>query len=80
NYARKDDLKSAASLPCHARARRPSPEAYDKSDHATPLLEAIAPSLDVGSNLAVFRMPLADGPYDMPEKNGVLSLLAQQIC
>ncbi|WP_376703412.1 DUF4062 domain-containing protein [Mesorhizobium sp. ISC25] len=29
NCARKDDLKSAASLPCHARARRPSPEAYE---------------------------------------------------
>ncbi|MER9274148.1 endonuclease/exonuclease/phosphatase family protein, partial [Mesorhizobium sp. M0643] len=30
NYARKDDLKSAASLPGHAPARRPSPEAYLK--------------------------------------------------
>lgn len=28
NFARKDGLKSAASLSCHARARRPSPEAY----------------------------------------------------
>ncbi|MER8880866.1 helix-turn-helix domain-containing protein, partial [Mesorhizobium sp. M0684] len=38
NYARRDDLKSAASLPGHAPARRPSPEAYAfASDERQPL-------------------------------------------
>ena len=36
----------------------------DKPYHAAPLLEAIAPARYVGSDLALFRMPLPGGPLD----------------
>ncbi|WP_206527205.1 hypothetical protein, partial [Mesorhizobium sp. M7A.F.Ca.CA.001.08.2.1] len=52
----------------------------DKSDHATPLLEAIAPFPRCRKQSGGFQDALADGPCGMPGKNGVLSLLAQQIC
>ncbi|RUT95966.1 hypothetical protein EOD23_31485, partial [Mesorhizobium sp. USDA-HM6] len=43
NCARKDDVKSAASLSCHARARRLSPEAYAQCG-GCPFLWGLGPS------------------------------------
>lgn len=51
----------------------------DKSDHANPPY-AFAPSINIGGELAVFRIPAPEAPARTHGQNRVLSLLAQQIC